>query len=108
MSSRDTKREKKTEHETFKGILKSGKSMLRGVPSVVDALTAGILKIRFRVWAFKSLCETVSRAMADTVELFMKKTGLTPLFVYIFSDEINFLFMGFQTRTSLLFSLEAA
>ncbi|AKB19310.1 MULTISPECIES: tRNA(His) guanylyltransferase Thg1 family protein [unclassified Methanosarcina] len=36
--------------------------------------------------------KTFARAMADTAELFIKKSGLSPLFAYTFSDEISFLF----------------
>ncbi len=37
--------------------------------------------------------ERFARAMADTAELFIKKSGISPLFAYIFSDEVNLLFL---------------
>ncbi|HEY3360795.1 MAG TPA: tRNA(His) guanylyltransferase Thg1 family protein [Methanosarcina sp.] len=39
------------------------------------------------------MIELFARVMADNIELFIKKSGLSPLFAYTFSDEINFLFM---------------
>ena len=58
------------------------------------ALTAGILKICLTLELKKNLMiKLFARVMADNVELFIKKSGLSPLFAYTFSDEINFLFM---------------
>lgn len=54
--------------------------------------------------------QTFARAMADTAEHFTKKSGLSPLFAYIFSDEINFLFMGlpFEGRVEKIDSIVAS
>lgn len=46
-------------------------------------------------------------AMADSVELFFKKSGMSPVFAYTFSDEINFLFLdtSFNERVEKLDSI---
>ncbi|MBW6470343.1 MAG: tRNA 5'-guanylyltransferase [Methanosarcinaceae archaeon] len=46
-------------------------------------------------------------AMADSVELFFKKSGMSPVFAYTFSDEINFLFTdtAFNERVEKLDSI---
>ncbi len=46
-------------------------------------------------------------AMADAVELFFKKSGMSPVFAYTFSDEINFLFSdtSFNERVEKLDSI---
>ena len=46
-------------------------------------------------------------AMADSVELFFKKSGMSPVFAYTFSDEINFLFTdtSFNERVEKLDSI---
>ncbi|MGP8322013.1 MAG: tRNA(His) guanylyltransferase Thg1 family protein [Methanosarcinaceae archaeon] len=46
-------------------------------------------------------------AMADAVELFFKKSGMSPVFAYTFSDEINFLFFdtSFNERVEKLDSI---
>jgi len=38
--------------------------------------------------------ERFARAMADSSELFLKKSGIEPLFLYTFSDEVNIFFLG--------------
>jgi tRNA(His) guanylyltransferase len=54
--------------------------------------------------------QTFARAMADTAELFIKKSGLSPLFAYTFSDEISFLFMElpFEGRVEKIDSVLAS
>ncbi|MGB9930046.1 MAG: tRNA(His) guanylyltransferase Thg1 family protein [Methanosarcina sp.] len=54
--------------------------------------------------------QTFARAMADTAELFIKQSGLTPLFTYIFSDEMSFLFLKlpFEGRVEKLDSIIAS
>ncbi|RXA20413.1 tRNA 5'-guanylyltransferase [Methanosarcina sp. MSH10X1] len=54
--------------------------------------------------------QAFARAMADTVELFIKKSGLSPLFAYTFSDEISFLFMElpFEGRVEKIDSVLAS
>lgn len=51
-----------------------------------------------------------ARAMADTAELFIKKSGLSPLFAYTFSDEVSFLFMElpFEERVEKIDSVTAS
>jgi tRNA(His) guanylyltransferase len=48
--------------------------------------------------------------MADTAELFIKKSGLSPLFAYTFSDEISFLFtdLPFDGRVEKIDSIVAS
>ena len=54
--------------------------------------------------------KTFARAMADTAELFIKKSGLSPLSAYTFSDEISFLFMElpFEGRVEKIDSVVAS
>lgn len=54
--------------------------------------------------------QTFARAMADTAELFIKKSGLSPLFAYTFSDEVSFLFMElpFEGRVEKIDSVTAS
>jgi len=54
--------------------------------------------------------QTFARAMADTAELFIKKSGLSPLSAYTFSDEISFLFMelSFEGRVEKIDSIAAS
>lgn len=54
--------------------------------------------------------ETFARAMADTAELFIKNSGLCPLFAYTFSDEISFLFadLPFDGRVEKIDSVVAS
>ncbi len=51
--------------------------------------------------------ERFASAMADSVELFFKKSGMSPVFAYMFSDEINFLFTdtSFNERVEKLDSI---
>ncbi|MDR7666469.1 tRNA(His) guanylyltransferase Thg1 family protein [Methanosarcina sp. Z-7115] len=51
-----------------------------------------------------------ARAIADTTELFIKKSGLSPLYAYTFSDEISFLFMelSFKGRLEKIDSIVAS
>jgi tRNA(His) 5'-end guanylyltransferase len=53
---------------------------------------------------------TFARAMADTAELFIKKSGLSPYFAYTFSDEITFLFtdLPFDGRVEKIDSVVAS
>lgn len=54
--------------------------------------------------------QTFARAMADVAELFIKKSGLGPLFAYTFSDEISFLFteLPFEGRVEKIDSIVAS
>jgi len=54
--------------------------------------------------------KTFATAMADTAELFIKKSGLSPLFAYTFSDEISFLFtaLPFDGRVEKIDSVVAS
>jgi len=54
--------------------------------------------------------KTFAIAMADTAELFIKKSGLSPLFAYTFSDEVSFLFPGlpFDGRVEKIDSVVAS
>jgi tRNA(His) 5'-end guanylyltransferase len=54
--------------------------------------------------------QTFARAMADTAELFIKKSGLSPLFAYTFSDEVSFFFMElpFEGRVEKIDSVMAS
>ena len=54
--------------------------------------------------------QTFARALADTAELFVKKSGLSPLFAYTFSDEISFLFteLSFEGRVEKIDSIVAS
>jgi tRNA(His) guanylyltransferase len=54
--------------------------------------------------------QTFARALADTAELFLKKSGFSPLFAYTFSDEISFLFMelSFEGRVEKIDSIVAS
>jgi tRNA(His) guanylyltransferase len=53
---------------------------------------------------------TFARAIADIAELFIKKSGLSPLFAYSFSDEISFLFteLSFEGRVEKINSITAS
>lgn len=65
-----------------------------------------LLNLDFR----KPYDEKFARAMADTAELFIKKSGLSPLFAYTFSDEINLLFLDppFDGRVEKIDSVTAS
>jgi tRNA(His) guanylyltransferase len=54
--------------------------------------------------------QTFARALAHTAELLIKKSGLSPLFAYTFSDEISFLFMelSFEGRVEKIDSIVAS
>ncbi|HIH75537.1 MAG TPA: tRNA 5'-guanylyltransferase [Methanosarcina sp.] len=54
--------------------------------------------------------KTFARAMANAAELFMKKSGLSPLFAYTFSDEVSFLFteLPFDGRVEKIDSVAAS
>ena len=54
--------------------------------------------------------QTFARAMADTAELLIKKSGLSPLFAYTFSDEVSFLFteLPFEGRVEKIDSVMAS
>lgn len=54
--------------------------------------------------------QTFARVMADAAELLIKKSGLSPLFAYTFSDEVSFLFMElpFEGRVEKIDSVIAS
>ena len=67
---------------------------MRCIPPVVVRADGRNFKNTLSGLGFKKPYDlTFARAMADTVELFIKESGLSPLFAYTFSDEISFLFM---------------
>ena len=51
--------------------------------------------------------ERFARAMADSIELFFKESGLNPLFAFTFSDEISFFFyeMPYNNRVEKIDSI---
>lgn len=51
--------------------------------------------------------ERFARAMADSIELFFKESGLNPIFAFTFSDEISFFFqdMPFNNRVEKIDSI---
>lgn len=65
-----------------------------------------LLNLDFR----KPYDESFARAMADTVELFIKKSGISPLFAYTFSDEVSLLFFDppFDGRIEKIDSVTAS
>ncbi|AKB31389.1 tRNAHis-5'-guanylyltransferase [Methanosarcina siciliae HI350] len=66
---------------------------MRYIPPVVLRAVGRNIKNTLSGLGFeKPYDKTFARAMADTAELFIKKSGLSPLFAYTFSDEISFLF----------------
>lgn len=84
---------------------------MRCIPPVVVRADGRNFKNTLRNLGFgKPYDQTFARAMADTVELFIKKSGLSPLFAYTFSDEVSFLFMElpFEGRVEKIDSVTAS
>jgi len=84
---------------------------MRCIPPVVVRADGRNFKNTLRGLGFgKPYDQTFARAMADTAELFIKKSGLSPLFAYTFSDEVSFLFMElpFEGRVEKIDSVTAS
>lgn len=84
---------------------------MRCIPPVVVRADGRNFKNTLRNLGFgKPYDQTFARAMADTAELFIKKSGLSPLFAYTFSDEVSFLFMElpFEGRVEKIDSVTAS
>ena len=84
---------------------------LRCIPPVVVRADGRNFKNMLSGLGFKKpYDQTFARAMADTTELFIKKSGLSPLFAYTFSDEISFLFidLSFEGRVEKIDSIVAS
>jgi tRNA(His) guanylyltransferase len=84
---------------------------MRCIPPVVVRADGRNFKNTLSGLGFKKPYDlTFARAMANTVELFIKESGLSPLFAYTFSDEINFLFMSlpFEGRVEKIDSVVAS
>lgn len=84
---------------------------MRCIPPVVVRADGRNFKNILRDLGFgKPYDQTFARAMADTAELFIKKSGLSPLFAYTFSDEVSFLFMElpFEGRVEKMDSVTAS
>jgi len=84
---------------------------MRCIPPVVVRADGRNFKNTLRDLGFgKPYDQTFARAMADTAELFIKKSGLSPLFAYTFSDEVSFLFMElpFEGRIEKIDSVTAS
>lgn len=84
---------------------------MRCIPPVVVRTDGRNFKNTLRGLGFgKPYDQTFARAMADTAELFIKKSGLSPLFAYTFSDEVSFLFMElpFEGRVEKIDSVMAS
>lgn len=84
---------------------------MRCIPPVVVRTDGRNFKNTLRSLGFgKPYDQTFARAMADTAELFIKKSGLSPLFAYTFSDEVSFLFMElpFEGRVEKIDSVMAS
>ena len=84
---------------------------MRCVPPVVVRADGRNFKNLLSGLGFKKpYDQTFARAMADTAELFIKKSGLSPLFAYTFSDEISFLFieLSFEGRVEKIDSIVAS
>jgi tRNA(His) guanylyltransferase len=84
---------------------------LRCIPPVVVRADGRNFKNMLSGLGFKKpYDQTFARAMADTAELFIKKSGLSPLFAYTFSDEISFLFieLSFEGRVEKIDSIVAS
>ena len=79
-------------------------------PVVVRADGRNFKNILSRLGFKKPYDQTFARAMADTAKLLIKKSGLSPLFAYTFSDEISFLFMelSFEGRVEKIDSIMAS
>ncbi len=84
---------------------------MRCLPPVVVRADGRNFKNTIRDLGFgKPYDQTFARAMADTAELFIKISGLSPLFAYTFSDEISFLFteLPFEGRVEKIDSVTAS
>ena len=84
---------------------------MRCIPPVVLRADGRNFKNTLSGMGFKKPYDkTFARAMADTAELFIKKSGLSPLFAYTFSDEISFLFtdLPFDGRVEKIDSVVAS
>ncbi len=84
---------------------------MRCIPPVVVRADGRNFKNMLSGLGFKKpYDQTFAKAMADTAELFIKKSGLSPLSAYTFSDEINFLFMelSFEGRVEKVDSIVAS
>ena len=84
---------------------------MRCIPPVVVRADGRNFKNTLSGLGFKKpYDQTFARAMADTAELFIKKSGLSPLYAYTFSDEISFLFMelSFEGRVEKIDSIVAS
>ncbi|MBN1133780.1 MAG: tRNA 5'-guanylyltransferase [Methanosarcinaceae archaeon] len=81
---------------------------LRCVPPVIIRVDGRNFKnTLIRLNFEKPYDKRFASAMADAVELLFKKSGLSPIFAYMFSDEINFLFqdVSFDGRIEKLDSV---
>jgi tRNA(His) guanylyltransferase len=78
-------------------------------PVVVRADGRNFRNTLSRLGFNKPYDRTFARAMADIAELLIKKSGLSPLFAYNFSDEISFLFteLSFEGRVEKIDSIVA-
>lgn len=84
---------------------------MRCIPPVVVRADGRNFKNTLRGLGFgKPYDQIFARAMANTAELFIKKSGLSPLFAYTFSDEVSFLFMElpFEGRVEKIDSVTAS
>ena len=84
---------------------------MRCIPPVVLRADGRNFKNTLSGMGFKKPYDkTFARAMADTAELFIKKSGLSPLFAYTFSDEVSFLFtyLPFDGRVEKIDSVVAS
>jgi len=84
---------------------------MRCIPPVVLRADGRNFKNTLSGLGFKKPYDQIfARAMADTAELFIKKSGLSPLVAYTFSDEISFLFMElpFEGRVEKIDSVVAS
>lgn len=84
---------------------------MRCIPPVVVRADGRNFKNTLSGLGFKKpYDQNFARAMADTAELFIKKSGLSPLYAYTFSDEISFLFMelSFEGRVEKIDSIIAS
>jgi tRNA(His) 5'-end guanylyltransferase len=84
---------------------------MRCIPPVVLRADGRNFKNTLSGLGFKKPYDiTFARAMADTAELFIKKSGLSPLFAYTFSDEVSFLFadLPFDGRVEKIDSVVAS
>jgi tRNA(His) guanylyltransferase len=111
MLSRDIKSEKK--NNSLERFMKSREiyAEMRCIPPVVVRADGRNFRNKLSSLGFKKpYDQTFARAMADTAELFIKKSGLSPLSAYTFSDEISFLFMElpFEGRVEKIDSIVAS